>query len=169
VSELRVDPTNVQSRAVPSHHKGTRNRRLTVVEQAGEQHHRFPTASGDPMLLAMLALLNKSDDPDLAVQQSLDMVTTALGGRTGEMFVADLMKGAGIQLGQGYGLGKPTTAPDVEDVDAALAGRAALSGFRPRHASVGAGPSQPVITPPTPAPARSHPGVAGSGRGFQGI
>ena len=47
-------------------------------------------------------------------------------------FVADLMKAAGIHLGQGFGLGKPTMAADVEDVGAALAGRAALSGLRPR-------------------------------------
>jgi EAL domain-containing protein (putative c-di-GMP-specific phosphodiesterase class I) len=48
-------------------------------------------------------------------------------------FVADLMKAAGIQLGQGFGLGKPTTAAELEDVGAALAGRAALSGLRPRR------------------------------------
>ena len=40
-------------------------------------------------------------------------------------FVADLMKAAGIRLGQGFGLGKPTAAAEVEDVGAALAGRAA--------------------------------------------
>jgi diguanylate cyclase (GGDEF)-like protein len=47
-------------------------------------------------------------------------------------FVADLMKAAGIRHGQGFGLGKPTMAADLEDVGAALAGRAALSGLRPR-------------------------------------
>jgi diguanylate cyclase (GGDEF)-like protein len=47
-------------------------------------------------------------------------------------FVADLMKAAGIHHGQGFGLGKPTKACDIEDVSAALAGRAALSGLRPR-------------------------------------
>ena len=50
-------------------------------------------------------------------------------------FVADLMKAAGIHHGQGFGLGKPTLAGDVEDVGAALAGRAALSGLRPRKAT----------------------------------
>ena len=54
-------------------------------------------------------------------------------------FVADLMKEAGIALGQGFGLGKPTLAADVEDVGAALAGRAALSELRPRHAAKTAG------------------------------
>ena len=47
-------------------------------------------------------------------------------------FVADLMKAGGITLGQGFGLGKPTIATDLEDVAAALAARAALSELRPR-------------------------------------
>ena len=47
-------------------------------------------------------------------------------------FVADLMKAAGIRYGQGFGLGKPTRTCDIEDVGKALAGRAALSGLRPR-------------------------------------
>ena len=47
-------------------------------------------------------------------------------------FVADLMKAAGIRYGQGFGLGKPTKTSDIEDVGKALAGRAALSGLRPR-------------------------------------
>jgi diguanylate cyclase (GGDEF)-like protein len=49
-------------------------------------------------------------------------------------FVADLMKAAGIHLGQGFGLGKPTMAVDLEDVASALVSRAALSGLRPRSA-----------------------------------
>jgi diguanylate cyclase (GGDEF)-like protein len=49
-------------------------------------------------------------------------------------FVADLMKAAGIRHGQGFGLGKPTRVGDIEDVGTALAGRAALSGLRPRVA-----------------------------------
>jgi diguanylate cyclase (GGDEF)-like protein len=52
-------------------------------------------------------------------------------------FVADLMKAAGIRHGQGFGLGKPTRVGDIEDVGKALAGRAALSGLRPRAAFVG--------------------------------
>ncbi len=50
-------------------------------------------------------------------------------------FVADLMKAAGVQLGQGFGLGKPTSVADLEDVGAALEGRAALSALRPRKVS----------------------------------
>jgi diguanylate cyclase (GGDEF)-like protein len=49
-------------------------------------------------------------------------------------YVADAMKASGISLGQGFGLGKPTAASDLEDVAAALADRAALSGLRPRSA-----------------------------------
>lgn len=51
-------------------------------------------------------------------------------------FVADVMKEAGIRFGQGFGLGRPTLAGDVEDVGAALTGRAALSGLRPRRSSL---------------------------------
>jgi len=51
-------------------------------------------------------------------------------------FVADLMKAAGVWLGQGFGLGTPTMAADIEDVGAALAGRAALSGLRARSAQL---------------------------------
>lgn len=49
-------------------------------------------------------------------------------------FAADVMKAAGIGLGQGFGLGRPTSASDIEDVAAALVTRAALSGLRPRSA-----------------------------------
>jgi diguanylate cyclase (GGDEF)-like protein len=47
-------------------------------------------------------------------------------------YAADLMKAAGIRLGQGFGLGKPTIASNIEDVAAALVDRAALSKLRPR-------------------------------------
>jgi diguanylate cyclase (GGDEF)-like protein len=56
-------------------------------------------------------------------------------------FVADLMKAAGIRHGQGFGLGKPTRVGDIEDVGKALAGRAALSGLRPRAVFAGDGES----------------------------
>jgi diguanylate cyclase (GGDEF)-like protein len=56
-------------------------------------------------------------------------------------FVADLMKAAGIRYGQGFGLGKPTKTSDIEDVGKALAGRAALSGLRPRAAVASGGKS----------------------------
>jgi hypothetical protein len=49
-------------------------------------------------------------------------------------FVADVMKASGITLGQGFGLGKPTAASDLEHVATALVDRAALSGLRPRSA-----------------------------------
>jgi EAL domain-containing protein (putative c-di-GMP-specific phosphodiesterase class I) len=62
-------------------------------------------------------------------------------------FVADLMKAAGIRHGQGFGLGKPTRVDDIEDVGKALAGRAALSGLRPRAvvARAGVAPVKPGI------------------------
>jgi EAL domain-containing protein (putative c-di-GMP-specific phosphodiesterase class I) len=51
-------------------------------------------------------------------------------------FVADQMKAGGVCLGQGFGLGRPTLAAHLEDVGAALADRAALSGLRPRSPSL---------------------------------
>jgi diguanylate cyclase (GGDEF)-like protein len=104
-----------------------------------------------------LELLAASASEYLKLGRSLTMTSSRVGSRaamdatiafarvTGAVviaegieneFVADLMKAAGIRLGQGFGLGKPTLAADVEDVAAALAGRAALSGLRPRPASV---------------------------------
>jgi hypothetical protein len=47
-------------------------------------------------------------------------------------YAADLMKAVGVGLGQGFGLGKPTMASELEDVAALLTDRAALSGLRPR-------------------------------------
>lgn len=53
-------------------------------------------------------------------------------------FVAEVMTAAGIRLGQGFGIGKPTLADDIEDAGAALAGRVALRGLRPRRRAVAA-------------------------------
>jgi diguanylate cyclase (GGDEF)-like protein len=100
-----------------------------------------------------LELLAASASEYLKLGRSLTMTSSRMGSRaamdatmafaraTGAVviaegveneFVADLMKAAGIHLGQGFGLGKPTLAADVEDAGAALAGRAALKGIRPR-------------------------------------
>jgi diguanylate cyclase (GGDEF)-like protein len=68
-------------------------------------------------------------------------------------FVADLMKASGITFGQGFGLGKPTIATEVEDVGAGFADRAALRGLRPRAAT------SPTVCDPTAAllPLKQHP------------
>ena len=101
-----------------------------------------------------LELLAASASEFLKLGRSLTMTSTRVGSRaamdatmafarvSGAMviaegveneFVADLMKAGGIRLGQGFGLGKPTMAADIEDVAAALAERAALSALRPRQ------------------------------------
>ncbi len=49
--------------------------------------------------------------------------------------VAGPTKAAGILLGQGFGLGRPTMAAHIEDVGQTLACRAALSRRRPRKPS----------------------------------
>jgi diguanylate cyclase (GGDEF)-like protein len=103
-----------------------------------------------------LELLAASSSEYLKLGRSLTMTSTRVGSRAAmdatmafarvsgalviaegveNEFVADLMKAGGIRLGQGFGLGKPTVAADVEDVAAALSDRAALSGLRPRHAA----------------------------------
>ena len=101
-----------------------------------------------------LELLAASASEFLKLGRSLTMTSTKVGSRAAmdatlafarvsgavviaegveNEFVADLMKAGGIRLGQGFGLGKPTMASDVEDVAAALAERAALSALRPRR------------------------------------
>ncbi len=107
-----------------------------------------------------LELLAASGSEYLKLGRSLTMTSSRMGSRAAMQatmafaqvsgaqviaegveneFVADLMKAAGIHHGQGFGLGKPTRACDIEDVSAALAGRAALSGLRPRAPLVGKG------------------------------
>jgi len=103
-----------------------------------------------------LELLAASSSEFLKLGRSLTMTATKVGSRAAmdatmafarvsgavviaegveNEFVADLMKAGGIKLGQGFGLGKPTMAADIEDVATALADRAALSALRPRSAS----------------------------------
>jgi diguanylate cyclase (GGDEF)-like protein len=100
-----------------------------------------------------LELLAASSSEFLKLGRSLTMTSTKVGSRAAmdatmafarvsgavviaegveNEFVADLMKAGGIKLGQGFGLGKPTMAADIEDVATALSDRAALSGLRPR-------------------------------------
>jgi len=45
------------------------------------------TSSGDALLLGLLALLNESVDMDKALQDSLDMLNTAMGGCIGEIWL----------------------------------------------------------------------------------
>ncbi|HEY8756357.1 MAG TPA: GGDEF domain-containing protein [Candidatus Dormibacteraeota bacterium] len=49
--------------------------------------HLVAAESADSLMLAMLTLFNESDDTEGAVQKSLDMLTTALGGRIGEIWM----------------------------------------------------------------------------------
>jgi diguanylate cyclase (GGDEF)-like protein len=103
-----------------------------------------------------LELLAASSSEFLKLGRSLTMTSTKVGSRAAmdatmafarvsgaaviaegveNEFVADLMKAGGITLGQGFGLGKPTMAAEIEDVAGALANRAALSALRPRAAA----------------------------------
>jgi len=105
-----------------------------------------------------LELLAASSSEYLKLGRSLTMTSTRVGSRAAmdatmafarvsgalviaegveNEFVADRMNAGGITLGQGFGLGKPTMASDLEDVATALADRAALSGLRPRSSAPG--------------------------------
>jgi diguanylate cyclase (GGDEF)-like protein len=105
-----------------------------------------------------LELLAASSSEFLKLGRSLTMTSTRVGSRAAmdatlafarvsgaaviaegveNEFVADLMKAGGVRLGQGFGLGKPTMADDVEDVATALSERAALSALRPRSSEAG--------------------------------
>jgi diguanylate cyclase (GGDEF)-like protein len=105
-----------------------------------------------------LELLAASSSEYLKLGRSLTMTSTKVGSRAAmdatmafarasgavviaegveNEFVADLMKAGGITLGQGFGLGKPTMATEIEDVATALSNRAALSALRPRLAAAG--------------------------------
>ena len=100
-----------------------------------------------------LELLAASSSEFLKLGRSLTMTSTRVGSRAAmdatlafarasgavviaegveNEFVADLMRAGGVRLGQGFGLGKPTMAGDLEDVATAWADRAALRGLRPR-------------------------------------
>jgi diguanylate cyclase (GGDEF)-like protein len=108
-----------------------------------------------------LELLAASSSEYLKLGRSLTMTSTRVGSRAAmdatmafarvsgavviaegveNEFVADLMKAGGISLGQGFGLGKPTVAGNLEDVAGALADRAALSVLRPRPFSARVAP-----------------------------
>ena len=54
---------------------------------ASAQVRLIATASGDALLLRVLALFNESSDVDAALQQGLDMVTAALAARVGEIWL----------------------------------------------------------------------------------
>jgi diguanylate cyclase (GGDEF)-like protein len=86
VSVPRVDPSNVQAPQVGAHDR-SRSHDRHVVRRKNQQAPLVATRSGDALLLALLALLNESVDMDTALQQSLDMVSTALGGRIGEIWL----------------------------------------------------------------------------------
>ena len=58
-----------------------------AASAADPQLHLIGAASADALMLAMLTLFNESDDMDGTIQQSLDMLTTALGGRIGEIWL----------------------------------------------------------------------------------
>jgi hypothetical protein len=86
VSVLRVDPSNAQAPQVGAHGR-SRSHDRHIVGRKNQHESPVATGSGDALLLALLTLLNESVEMDSALQDSLDMVTAALGGRIGEIWL----------------------------------------------------------------------------------
>jgi len=85
------------------------------------------TLSGDGLLIALLALLNESSDLDATLERGLELMTTALAGRIGEIW---------LRSGDGRGVELRYSASDRSSRASAF--EAAGRGF-----GVGAGP--PVV------------------------
>ena len=83
----RADRSALQAAPVPRRHTGLRTRACAIAEATDQQFAQIATLSGDALLLALLELLNESDDMDGALQKSLDLMTTGLGGRIGEIWL----------------------------------------------------------------------------------
>ncbi len=111
-----------------------------AVDDVGEGHSTFEllAASASEYLKLGRSLTMTSSRVgsratiDAALSFARSSGATVVAESVENEFIADLMKKAGIRHGQGFGLGKPTAAEDIEDVSAALTDRAALSGLRPR-------------------------------------
>ena len=84
----RAEPSQVRLVPVSRARHGTRRRPGAATEEADQNLPVIAAVSGDAMLLALLTLFNESADMDVALQESLDMLTKALGGRIGEIWLA---------------------------------------------------------------------------------
>jgi diguanylate cyclase (GGDEF)-like protein len=83
----RSQTINVASTPVRPATNGSRNPVRTGVGHVERHLPVISAMSGADLLLSMLTLFNESDDLDGPIQQSLDMLTTALGGRVGEIWL----------------------------------------------------------------------------------
>jgi hypothetical protein len=87
VAMPRTDRFTVQATLTRPAHRGSRSPVCAAVGEADEQLAVTPPPSGDALLTALLALLNESVEMERTLQASLDLMTTALGGRIGEIWL----------------------------------------------------------------------------------
>jgi diguanylate cyclase (GGDEF)-like protein len=143
VTILRTDPSTAQANLTRPAHRGSRSRVCAAAGEADELLAVTPPPSGDALLTALLALLNESVDMDRTLQASLDLMTTALGGRIGEIW---LRSGDARQVELHYS--SSDGSPEVVAFDAV--GRALGLGPGPslvsRVVKTGRGSSLPPIT-----------------------
>jgi GGDEF domain-containing protein len=82
---LSLQPPDLAS--PPDAHETSRGLDRSVGIETGPRLSGADAVSGDDLLLRLLGLLNESVDMDRALRQAVDMLTTALGGRIGEIWL----------------------------------------------------------------------------------
>jgi len=87
VSVPHADSSEAQTHVVGRAHNRRHAPPRTRPDVVDAELHLVAAESADSLMLAMLTLFNESDDTEGAVQKSLDMLTTALGGRIGEIWM----------------------------------------------------------------------------------
>src|ERR1700681_1217909 len=86
VSVPRPDPSNAPAPLVRLV-GGRRDHDHVVVGRKHDRAQGSTPMTGDALLLATLALFNESDDLDATLQAALGLLTAALGGRVGEIWL----------------------------------------------------------------------------------
>ena len=87
MSTPRTDRPTVPTTLIPTARRGSRSRVCAAAGGAVAQLAVISLPSGDALLAMLLGLLNESEDLDRTLQASLDLMTTALGGRSGEIWL----------------------------------------------------------------------------------
>src|SRR5580700_4681652 len=82
-------PLVLDTRARAVAHGGATRREREVVGRADRRRSTARTPGAQSLLVSALALFNESDDLDAALRETLTMVTTALHGRVGEIWLRD--------------------------------------------------------------------------------
>ncbi len=140
----RPDPSNLYSLEIPQDHVALRGNARRAMVEARHDEPLVTALSGDQLLVPLLALLNETGDMDATLQRTLCMVTTALGGRIGEIW---------LRSGEGRDVELHYSSSDGSPVSAAFEAAGRASG-------VGAGPPLVCRVLRTGRPATVHPMTA---------